>query len=153
MALDNFDTAMGFAAVMLLLSLLVTVLVQMTVAILGLRARNLAWGVKTLLLQIDPTLKEKATNLANRVLKHPSVSHTWSRTTALRPRELVLILEDVVKNPTKHKLDLAQNDTLKKLIHDAAPAVSPRLLPGGHDARTGRSAAPDPNPPRRTSIG
>jgi hypothetical protein len=124
MALDNFDTAMGFAAVMLLLSLLVTVLVQMTVAILGLRARNLAWGVKTLLLQIDPTLKEKATNLANRVLKHPSVSHTWSRTTALRPRELVLILEDVVKNPTKHKLDLAQNDTLKKLIHDAAPAVS-----------------------------
>ena len=36
---------------------------------------------------------------------------------------------------------------------DAAPAVSPRLLPGGHDARTGRSAAPDPNPPQRTSIG
>ncbi len=124
MALDNFDMAMGFAVVMLLLSLLVTVLVQMSVAILGLRANNLAWGVRNLLLQIDPTLGRKAKALANKVLKHPSVSHAWSRTTAIRPSELVLLLEDVVRDPGRHKLNLAQSPAFTKLVQGAAPGVS-----------------------------
>jgi len=44
MGLEHFDTVFAFVIVMLLLSLVITMGVQLVVAILGLRGRNLLWG-------------------------------------------------------------------------------------------------------------
>ncbi len=44
MTLEHLDTALGFAVIMLLLSLLITVLVQTVTAVLGLRGSNLTFG-------------------------------------------------------------------------------------------------------------
>src|SRR5262249_40391046 len=56
--LEHFDTVMSFAVVMLLLSLLVTTLVQMAIAVSGLRGSILKWGIERLLMHIAPELGE-----------------------------------------------------------------------------------------------
>lgn len=124
MVLDNFDTTMGFAAVMLLLSLLITVLVQMVVTALNLRGLNLLWGVRTLLMQIDPRLGDAAKKIANAVLKHKTVCHTWRRTTAIHPEELARLVVDVVENADKHKVALPQNADLVNLVKAASPGIT-----------------------------
>lgn len=124
MALDYFDTAMGFAAVMLMLSLLVTVLVQMVVAVLGLRGANLAWGVKKLLEQVDPSLGQQAKTVAAAVLEHPTVKPYFRKATAISPAELVMILEDLVANPGRHQLDLSKSASFTAIVRKAAPGVS-----------------------------
>jgi hypothetical protein len=47
--LEHFDTVLSFAVVMLLLSLLVTTIVQMLLAVLGLRGSVLQWGLEKVL--------------------------------------------------------------------------------------------------------
>ena len=59
MGLENFDTVLSFAVLMLLLSLQITILVQVVVAISGLRGWNLSWSLTKLLEQIDPKLNKK----------------------------------------------------------------------------------------------
>ncbi len=54
--LDQVDSVLAFAIIMLLLSLLITAGVQLLVAVSGLRGRNLLWGVEQLLRQIAPGL-------------------------------------------------------------------------------------------------
>ena len=58
--LQHFDTVMSFAVVMLLLSLLVTTLVQMIIAATQLRGLVLQWGIEKLLKQLSPDLKDHA---------------------------------------------------------------------------------------------
>ncbi len=74
---QTIDTALAFAVIMLLLSLLITVFVQTVASILGHRGRDLAWAVAELLKRMDPkahqamaaerapTDKEKADALRN----------------------------------------------------------------------------------------
>ena len=98
MPLQHLDTVIAFALVMLLLSLLVTVLVQMVVTALYLRGKNLLWATELLIKQIDPDLEAEARNLAERVLRHPALSragHTLA--VAMRKSELVLALNDLRK--------------------------------------------------------
>lgn len=98
MPLQHLDTVIAFAVVMLLLSLLVTVLVQMVVTALYLRGKNLLWATELLIGQIDPELKGDARNLAERVLRHPALSraeHTLAL--AMKKSELVLALDDIRK--------------------------------------------------------
>ncbi len=98
MPLQHLDTVIAFAVVMLLLSLLVTVLVQMVVTALYLRGKNLLWATRLLVTQIDPELGVDARNLAERVLRHPALSragHTLA--VAMRKQELVLALDDIRK--------------------------------------------------------
>jgi hypothetical protein len=52
--LSYLDTAIGFAVVMLGISLLITILTQMVSALVNHRGGNLLWGVKTLFANIDP---------------------------------------------------------------------------------------------------
>ena len=81
MMLEHLDMAVAFAVVMLAVSLLVTILVQMVSALFGLRGSNLLWGIKQLLVTVDPSIgdtienKEKqASEIAQRVLTHPLIS-------------------------------------------------------------------------------
>jgi hypothetical protein len=57
--LEQIDTAIAFSVIMLMLSLIVTALVQVIAALLDLRGRNLALGLRNLFQQIEPTFREK----------------------------------------------------------------------------------------------
>jgi hypothetical protein len=99
MGFEHFDTVMSFAVVMLLLSMIVMVGVQAMAALLGLRGRNLFVGVTTLVEQIDPTLRDHASTIAEAILTHATLSHTWNRkATAIRPDELVKIARDLASD-------------------------------------------------------
>ncbi len=54
--LQSLNTAIAFAVVMLLLSLMITMVVQLVISILGLRGRHLTWGLTMLFEQADKAL-------------------------------------------------------------------------------------------------
>ncbi len=106
MVLEHFDTVMSFAVVMLLMSLLITVLVQCVIALSGLRGWNLHFGMVQLIEQLNPGLKDHTAKIAKAVLEHPSVAHmpVWGgrrKATAIRPHELLRILADLSKDDSK----------------------------------------------------
>ncbi|MBI4663459.1 MAG: hypothetical protein HY735_32050 [Verrucomicrobia bacterium] len=97
--LEHFDTVLSFSVVMLLLSLLVTTLVQMIVAVLGLRGSVLQWGLEKLLKQISPELKDHASAIAKAVLTHPMIQHVGHRkATSIRKEELIRLLDDLASS-------------------------------------------------------
>ena len=136
--LEHLDTVIAFATVMLLLSLLVTTIVQMVIAAAGLRGKCLLDGTEQLLKQLYPGLQDQARTIAEKVLKHPAVAarsaafgNLFSEreaggqpanaqgsepelAVAIRPKELILVLEDLADNDPG--LDQATKDTLKELF-------------------------------------
>ena len=96
MFLEHLDTVIAFAVMMLLLSLIITSLVQMFAGLFNLRGKNLLWGTEHLLRQIDPRLAGEAHALADRILKHGALTHRAGRhASAIRPSELVLVLGQI----------------------------------------------------------
>ncbi len=90
--LPQIDTMIGFAAVMLLLSLLITILVQATVTLLDLRGKNLLWGVTVIIEHAFPTVKSPKA-VAEKVLAHRTLDLGVDLpVTAIRSDELVRIL-------------------------------------------------------------
>src|SRR5690349_18832160 len=102
MLLQSLDIIIGFAVVMLAVSLIITTLTQLVSGLLGLRGTNLRWGLKTLLTEAgvaDPK------TVADRVLGHPLVSDStfskfisrffnrWKLASAIRSEELTGILD------------------------------------------------------------
>ena len=79
MSLAYFDTALGFASVMLMLSMLVTILVQMVCGTFNLRGKNLRWGVQRLIEKVIPDYAGHAKEIADKVLTHNALSHTLGR--------------------------------------------------------------------------
>jgi hypothetical protein len=79
--LAYLDTVIGFAVVMLVISLLITILTQVVSALLNHRGSNLLWGIKTLFARFDPKgyqhLSESAEAVARQVLTHPLISDSW----------------------------------------------------------------------------
>jgi len=79
--LQNVDTMIGFAVVMLILSLIITVLVQAVVAVFELRGKNLIASLTKLLLQMEPELRKTdggiatAREISTAVATHPSLVH------------------------------------------------------------------------------
>ncbi len=55
--LQNLDTMVSFAAIMLILSLIITVLVQAVVSAFELRGKNLIASLTKMLLQVEPALR------------------------------------------------------------------------------------------------
>lgn len=128
MGLEQFDTVLAFTALMLTLSLLITIVVQMVVALMGLRGMNLRWGVEQVLLQLDPALglQALAGKLTNAVLTHPVLAHTARRSaTAIRITELIDVLEDLANNPARgNGLEPRERDALAAALRATIPAVS-----------------------------
>ena len=110
MTLEHFDTILAFAAIMLLLSLLITTLVQFTIAALGLRRRNLLWGVRRVL-ERSPRLKKHADAVAQAALSHPAVSYSKGSAEAIGSVELLGVIEDLAENP--EGLDDSVRDALQ----------------------------------------
>ncbi|MFT3768715.1 MAG: hypothetical protein QM820_24990 [Minicystis sp.] len=103
------DTMIGFACVMLLLSMLITIVVQWLSAVLNLRGRALLWGVTRVIEHALPGLKANAEGIAEKVLKHRAVSHDGRMATAIRSDELVRILDALAKDGDQ-SLDAAIKD-------------------------------------------
>jgi adenylate kinase family enzyme len=125
MFLERLDTVIAFAVVMLLLSLLITTLVQSVSALLELRGRNLLWGLKRLLPQLDPALRAEAAKLAQQILTHPALTdRDGKRASALRASELVLVLEDLAQHGD---LNAETKQALKDLFNETVGRQSPEM--------------------------
>jgi len=108
--LKQLDVLIGFAVVMSVVSLLITILTQMISSLLGLRGANLADALQAMILKIDPKFDQDFKNLAKKladdVLTHPTISDSalsmtkdrgrlervfmmWKRASAIRPDEFL----------------------------------------------------------------
>jgi hypothetical protein len=115
--LKQLDTLIGFAVVMLVVSLLITIVTQMVSAFLGLRGKNLTDALRLLIFKIDPNVTPAdAQALVKHVLTHCALSGSamsmvptlldrvpvlswlrrkWKTATAIRPDELYDLLKEI----------------------------------------------------------
>lgn len=125
MTLEYVDTILAFTVVMLLLSLLITVLVQVVVSFLNLRGGSLLWGVEQIL-KACPELEDHAKGIAEKILKHRSISPDGRLAKVIGSEELKSILADLYQdaersvNKGKSDKDVSENvkilEALKKVI-------------------------------------
>ena len=145
MNLAYFDTALGFAAVMLMLSMLITILVQMVGTGLNLRGNNLRWGVQRLIEKVIPDYRKDAKTLADKVLTHDALSHTLGRyAVAIRPDELMLVLKDFAGSTHRMKRREAEKDAEGRGRKKCSRRQTPRSRtwrPGSTRSWTGRPSA------------
>ncbi len=144
--LEHLDTVIAFATVMLLLSLLVTTVVQMVSALLNLRGRCLLEGTEQLLKQLYPDLREQARAIARKVLTHPAISEKTGALSAfseedqgasleqgapklavaIRPQELILVLQDLAED--SNIFDQATRDKINALFTSTSGQGSPEMV-------------------------
>src|ERR1041385_2201540 len=87
--LNTIDTVIAFAVIMTVLSLLITILVQMASSAFSLRGKNLANALALTSQTIDPKIGDYAHSLAAQILRDPIFSDSlW------RPKNRVLIVPD-----------------------------------------------------------
>jgi hypothetical protein len=72
--LNTLDTVIAFAVIMTVLSLLITIVVQMVSATLSLRGKNLANALALTFQTIDPNIGKHAYSLAAQILRDPIFS-------------------------------------------------------------------------------
>lgn len=106
--LDSLDTLIAFALIFAVVSLLVTIVVQMITSTLNLRGQNLAWAVAETFEAIDPVLANKAkaykSGLSKKLADHLLTDRLLSdkqflwgvgTATAVRPEELFDLLHRI----------------------------------------------------------
>jgi hypothetical protein len=115
--LKQLDTLIGFAVVMLVVSLVITIITQMVSSFLGLRGKNLADALRVMIFKIAPNVTpENAQALAKHVLTHCTISDSamsmatkwwdrvpvlkwlrqrWKTASAIRPDELYDVLKEM----------------------------------------------------------
>ena len=78
--LNTIDTVIAFAVIMTVLSLLITIVVQMVSAAFSLRGKNLANALALTFQTIDPTIGKYAHSLAAQILRDPIFSDSiWRK--------------------------------------------------------------------------
>jgi hypothetical protein len=98
MSIEHIDTLIAFALVMLLLSLLITALLEAINVALMRRGRNLIWGVQRVLIQMGVDDAD-AKRLAKAILRHPALSASGKvYASAIRVDELARLASDVLAN-------------------------------------------------------
>lgn len=148
--LEQLDTAIGFVVVMLILSLIITAIVQAVSALLDLRGKNLVRALSDLLTQIDSSLSNAptetskdrwtiwfktiknrfqhpftkttlATTIAEAVTRHPIVAQTFTRAKAIRKDELLDILRDISSRSTGGSMNDDTKAKLKQVLDEQVP--------------------------------
>lgn len=118
--LKSLDILIGFAAVMALVSVGVTLLTQVVTGALNWRSRNLLRGVMTILNQIDPKATPFAVEqIAGAVLRHPLVARAEGKLgTVIQREELTRILLELAagNEPGGKALDEYARQTLKRML-------------------------------------
>lgn len=99
MFLQAVDTVLAFSMIMLLLSLLVTVLVQMFISLFGLRGKNLVYGIRQLVGAVVPELETAdIDSLADKILNHAALQAGARRSSVeIQPREVLMVLDSLRK--------------------------------------------------------
>src|SRR4029077_12390670 len=77
--LNTIDTVIAFAVIMTVLSLLITIVVQMVSAAFSLRGKNLANALALTFQTIDPNIGQHAHSLAAQILRDPIFSDSMWR--------------------------------------------------------------------------
>jgi len=78
--LSTLDTVIAFAVIMTVLSLLITIIVQMVSAAFSLRGKNLANALALTFQTIDPNIGKHAHFLAAQILRDPILSDSiWRK--------------------------------------------------------------------------
>ena len=144
--LKQLDTLIGFAVVMLVVSLLLTIVTQMVSAFLGLRGKNLADALEVMLSKIAPDIPNATIgDLVHEVLTHPVISDSamsmatsrwdrvpglkwlrqrWRMASAIRPDELYEILKQVRQDaPSALEACDTAEPALLSLEHAAAKII------------------------------
>jgi hypothetical protein len=150
--LKQLDTLIGFAVVMLVVSLLITIVTQMVSSLLGLRGKNLADALQVMMNKIAPTIPPgPAQELVKEILTHPVISDSamsmapkwwdriwvlkwlrrkWKVASAIRADELYDILQQMKKGEwTKAAADTgAGKDQMQPAWQATAKTVLDRLV-------------------------
>ena len=119
--LELLDVAIGFATVMLAVSLIIMSVTQAISSVLALRGAKLQAGLQQLITQTAPTLAAQAKTISEAMLKHPLISDAstrlsgrWQLASAIKKEELLAVLDAVVR---EHKLTpLTSADERKALV-------------------------------------
>jgi hypothetical protein len=143
--LQQIDTTIAFAVVMLMLSLIVMAIVQMVSALTDLRGRNLASGLQNLLRQIEPDFRNLlhqettrqqtepdsgeqqnqgptiAQHIAQVVVRHPAIAHAGTRAKAVSQSELIRVLRDLCSEQPAATLQGVAKEKLKALLDARVP--------------------------------
>ncbi|HVF70983.1 MAG TPA: hypothetical protein VM940_05185 [Chthoniobacterales bacterium] len=103
--LDSLDTLIAFVLIMLVVSMLITICVQMLSALFNLRGKYLAQGLTHTFKTISPALADKAETLACRILSGRLLSDSRMQklgrcATAVRPDEVFDALHRVATGRT-----------------------------------------------------
>src|SRR5664279_3530014 len=131
--LKQLDTLIGFAVVMSVVSLIITIVTQMVSSLLGLRGKNLADALQVMMLKIAPNIARRSVkDLVQNILTHPVISDSamsmetrwsdrvpalkwlrqrWKIASAIRPDELYDILKQIGNEVSKTS-DLGGTATL-----------------------------------------
>jgi hypothetical protein len=98
------DVAIGFAAVMLAVSLIVMSLTQAAASVLALRGAKLRRGLEDLIKHTMPDVAAQAKDIADRMIKHPLISDAatglgkrWKLASTIKREELIPVLDAVLK--------------------------------------------------------
>ena len=127
--LDSIDTLIGFALIFTVVSLLITIFVQIVVSLLNLRGRNLAWGVAEAFEAIAPELKaevgKQGKNLADHLLKDPLLSGSQfldhvGTAKAVRAEELFDLLHRIATDRKPGTPDEIKQDVITLFAHSGA---------------------------------
>jgi hypothetical protein len=102
--LQMLDIAIGFATVMLAVSLVIMSLTQAMVSVFALRGAKLRRGLEDLIKYTAPDLASHAGTIAERVVRHPLVSDAstvlggrWKRASVIKAEEFIPVLDAVLK--------------------------------------------------------
>lgn len=102
--LELLDVAIGFATVMLAVSLIIMSLTQAISSLLALRGAKLRKGLEELIAQTVPSLKDQAMDLSKKIVAHPLISDAatnlgfrWKWASTIKREELLGVLDAVMK--------------------------------------------------------
>ena len=130
--LEMLDVAIGFATVMLAVSLIIMSITQAVSSVLALRGAKLRGGLEQLIRQTAPSLAEHARTISDAMLKHPLISDgstvlggRWKLASAIKKEELLKVLDAVLREKGLPPLELdAERDALEAWFESFMTRVS-----------------------------
>ena len=147
--LKQLDTLIGFAVVMLVVSLLITIVTQMVSSLLGLRGKNLADALEVMMFKIAPKIpNDQVKRLVQEVLTHPVISGStmsmvtrwwdhvwilkwlrqrWKMASAIRPDELYEILKELKEDVPAAVANAGAADSTSQTWQQAAATIINQL--------------------------
>jgi hypothetical protein len=147
--LQNLDTMISYAVIMLILSLIITVLVQAVASAFELRGKNLVASLSKVLMQIEPSLRSSpdraaiAKEIVGKVAEHPSLVHFSASAQGkvgaflsrfftrpvkgIEATEWIRLLDEIGSDPDSGLSEPAKK-TLTELLSSEVPGATPERI-------------------------